>query len=292
MEHTRLLALFVVTSAGRITDGHKCKPEQGRLHICCNGRSPKLCGLAVAVSYLVHTSDVARAHFVTRQDHKALREKFVAVSEQLQLVTREAATFKQAAEGRQEASRLALQVWLATLNTAIDRSSLATFLTSQAALLLSLQIESLLAEMADRHDTRPLVERMSQVPAGRHPQRRWHMQETDRDLHLAQRDLQQSREQLADRATVTKKLEQRLDASEATITQLRREAAETAGTLAEVAAAAAAATLAPICVTMCRHCLSGKQQWRKFRQLRPSSCAWWCTHACASMHAVQGFVCS
>lgn len=59
-------------------------------------------------------------------------------------------------------------------------------------------------------------------------------QETSRDLQLAQHDLKQAREQLADRHNVTRKLEQRLDGADTSITQLRREAAENAGILAQV----------------------------------------------------------
>ena len=46
----------------------------------------------------------------TEQDHKALREKYVAATEQLQAVTKEAASIKATAEASQESARKALQV--------------------------------------------------------------------------------------------------------------------------------------------------------------------------------------
>lgn len=61
-------------------------------------------------------------------------------------------------------------------------------------------------------------------------------QEADKDLQLAHNSLQQTREQLAERTAAIKKQEQRLEATEATVAQLRREAVDSAGELARVRA--------------------------------------------------------
>lgn len=46
------------------------------------------------------------------QDHKALRDKYVAVTEQLQLVSRDASSTKAAADRSQESAKQALQVMI------------------------------------------------------------------------------------------------------------------------------------------------------------------------------------
>ena len=61
-------------------------------------------------------------------------------------------------------------------------------------------------------------------------------QDVQRDLELAQATLQQTREQLADRHAAVKRMEHRTEVAESTVSQLRREAADTSGELAQVLA--------------------------------------------------------